>query len=173
MQDGPLRAGIKWIARTRFVFDLTITRAIRKLRGELGFELRGECECSGDCCETPMIQVHPVLYYGKIFKRLFLAWQRQVNGFEFLRAERDGYVFIFSCTHFDRETRRCDSYATRPGWCRDYPRAQLFSTHPQFLPGCGYFAWSKNADCLRDALKRADLTAEQRAEIERRLRLLQ
>ena len=173
MRDGPLRGGIKTVARARFFFDLGITRSIRRMRGQPGYELRGECVCSGDCCETPMIQVHPLLFYATLFKRLFLAWQRHVNGFEFVRAEREGYVFVFDCTHFDQETRRCDSYSTRPGWCHDYPRTQLWSTNPQFLTDCGYYALSKKAGCVRQALAHADMTPEQRAEIERRLHLLE
>ncbi len=63
-----------------------------------------------------------------------------------LRAERGGYESILSCNHFDRENRRCDSYTTRPGWCRDYPRAQLMGgTYlSAFLTSCLLWAGQRS-----------------------------
>jgi Fe-S-cluster containining protein len=46
------------------------------------------------------------------------------------RADRQDHSFVFECTHFDRITRRCDSYASRPGMCRDYPRVLLDQAAP-------------------------------------------
>jgi len=64
------------------------------------------------------------------------------------RAERN---FVFRCTHFDPATRSCDSYASRPGMCRDYPRNLTYSALPEFLPECGYSAVYKKGEQLRSA----------------------
>jgi hypothetical protein len=104
-------------------------------------------------------------------ERLFLAWQRHVNGFELVRREADQRAFVFSCTHFDRETRSCDSYDSRPGMCRDYPRLLLWPANPELLPGCGYRAIAPNANGLREALADLDLTPEQREKLRKGLRL--
>lgn len=171
MRDGPARALVKMIALARYTFDLRVTRLIRRLRGEPAFVLRGSCQLCAACCETPMIQVHPVVYYGRLLRRAFLAWHRLVNGFELLRTERESFTFVFRCSHFDPVTRRCDSYATRPGMCRDYPRPLLWTSDPQFLDGCGYYAQLRTADRMRAALDRADLDSEQRERLQRRLHL--
>jgi Fe-S-cluster containining protein len=58
-------------------------------------------------------------------RRVFLWWQRVVNGFELKATHARERTFVFTCTHFDEATRLCDSYGSRPGLCRDYPRATL------------------------------------------------
>jgi len=104
-------------------------------------------------------------------RRLFLWWQRRVNGFLPVRAEEEGWTFVFRCTHFDHATRSCDSYASRPGMCRDYPRLLLWQANPELLPRCGYRASPPNAEGLRAALSRLPLTPEQREKLRRGLRL--
>ena len=79
--------------------------------------------------------------------------------------------FVFRCTHFDPATRSCDSYDSRPGICRDYPRLLLWQPNPELLPGCGYRARPPNADGLKAALARVELTPDQRAKLEKGLRL--
>ena len=99
-----------------------------------------------------------------------LWWQRVVNGFTFVRAEAPS-VFVFDCTHFDRGTRRCDSYDSRPAMCRDYPRLLLDSAWPEFLPGCGHRAIDRlGADTLV-ALGRAGVDDRTREAIAEKLRL--
>ena len=83
--------------------------------------------------------------------------------------DRRERTFVFRCTHFDPATRSCDSYASRPGMCRDYPRALLQQAHPELLPGCGYRPLARNADALRRALLDEPLTDEQRARLRREL----
>jgi Fe-S-cluster containining protein len=94
-----------------------------------------------------------------------------VNGFELTAADAEARVFVFRCSHFDRASRSCDSYDSRPGLCRDYPRNLLWQPNPELLPGCGYRAVAPNAAGLRRALERADLTPEQREKLRRGLRL--
>ena len=80
-------------------------------------------------------------------------------------------TFVFRCTHFDPATRACDSYSSRPGMCRDYPRLQLWQASPEFLPGCGYRAVAPGAARLRVLLDGKPMTAEQRARLDRGLHL--
>ena len=60
-----------------------------------------------------------------------------MNGFELVRSDEESWTFVFRCTHFDPATRSCDSYGSRPGLCRDYPRLLLWQPNPELLPGCG------------------------------------
>ena len=78
-------------------------------------------------------------WYFPTARRLFLWWQRRVNQFELTETKVADRVFVFRCDHFDRESRRCDSYQSRPGMCRDYPRVLLDQADPQFFRECGYF----------------------------------
>ena len=102
-------------------------------------------------------------------RRAFLAWQRRVNGFEFVREEHG--AFVFTCTHYDPETRSCDSYDSRPAICRDYPQGLLDQPWPELFPECTYKLVVRDAARLLDGLASADLTDEQRARLEERLRL--
>ena len=104
-------------------------------------------------------------------QQVFLAWQKHVNGFELVRRERETRALVFRCTHFDRATRTCDSYDSRPGMCRDYPRLLLWQPHPELLPGCGYRAVAPNAAGLKRSLDELDLTPEQRKKLDKGLRL--
>ena len=78
---------------------------------------------------------------------------------------------MFRCTHFDPSERRCDSYSSRPGMCRDYPRALLFQPAPELLPGCGYRPVSRKAGQLLRMLDTQPMRPEQRAKIEKELHL--
>ena len=80
-------------------------------------------------------------------------------------------LFGFKCTHYDVATRSCDSYSSRPGMCRDYPRGLLYQPSPAILPGCGYRPVSRNAAELLGELEGRALTDEQRARLRRDLYL--
>ena len=97
--------------------------------------------------------------------------QEHVNGFVLTERDRRGRVFIFRCTHFDWATRSCDSYGSRPGMCRDYPRVLLQQANPEFLPGCGYRPVAPNAERLVRSLERASVTREQRERLRKDLHL--
>lgn len=171
MRDGPLRRAVKAIARWRFFLDVRLARALHRARGQPWFELAGECRRCARCCEAPSIRAHWLVWYLPTLRALFLWWQRAVNGFvlqETVRAER---VFVFRCTHFDWATRACDSYASRPGMCRDYPRALLYQPAPELLPGCGYRARDPRARRFLRVLAQHPLSEEQRETLRRKLHL--
>lgn len=171
MRDRPLHRVVKRAARWRYHLDLTITRAIRRARGERPWTLGGDCRRCAACCETPAIAAGPFTWSSPLARRAFLWWHRRVNGFELVLVDEEAQAFVFRCAHFDRATRSCDSYGSRPGLCRDYPRLLLWQPNPELLPGCGYRASPPNAAGLRAALERAALTPEQREKLRRGLRL--
>ncbi|HET8643897.1 MAG TPA: YkgJ family cysteine cluster protein, partial [Vicinamibacteria bacterium] len=171
MKDGPLRRALKGVARARFFFDLRLTRALRHARQGPWFELAGECRRCARCCEAPAIRAHAAVFHWPLARRLFLWWQRAVNGFELQGADPAQRTFVFRCTHFDASTRACDSYESRPGLCRDYPRALLDQPAPEFLPGCGYRARAPRAEHFLRVLDERPLSEEQKAKLRRELRL--
>ena len=170
MRDGLVRRSLKRVARARYVFDLAFHRR-RLKRKTVWFDLGGECRRCARCCEAPSIAAHPAVWHLRSLRALFLWWQRAVNGFALVEADARARVFVFRCTHFDEATRLCDSYDSRPGMCRDYPRALLFQPQPELLPGCGYRAVAPNAGRLRRALEQYPLTEEQKARLQRGLKL--
>lgn len=171
MKDGAVRRTVKGIARGLFAFDLRMQRRVRSWRGRDSWTLGGECERCAKCCDAPAIQVGRWIWFWPSARAAFLWWQRAVNGFEVVREERGPRVFVFRCTHFDVKTRVCDSYESRPGICRDYPRALLDQTWPDFFPECGYRAVARNAGSLGKALEGQNLAPEKLAELKRRLHL--
>jgi hypothetical protein len=169
MRDGPVRRALKLIALAKFTVDVRATRAWRRLRGERPYHLGGDCRRCARCCESPAIQVGRLAWYVPALRRAFLGWQRHVNGFELRGRDVPARTFVFRCTHFDAATRLCDSYESRPGMCRDYPRALLWQPRPEMLAGCGYRPVAPNAAGLRRALEVTGLTPEQRGRLEREL----
>jgi Fe-S-cluster containining protein len=162
---------VKLLARGALAFDLAVEHASRRARGERPYLLAGDCHRCARCCEAPAVQVLGLVFHSRGLRRLFLWWQEAVNGFVLSEARPGTRTFVFRCTHFDPETRACDSYASRPGICRDYPRLQLWQTGPEFLPGCGYRALAPGAARLRVLLDAEPMTAEQRARLDRGLHL--
>ena len=169
MRDGPLRAGIKFIAMARYAVDLGFTRWVRRLSERPMFNLGGSCTGCGACCETPMVQVHPVVFHLPTVRAVMIWWHRAVNRLEFIRWDREASSMVFRCLHLDLRTRRCDAYATRPGMCRDYPRALLGAADPSFIPGCGHYAVSRQSARMRATLADVELSDEARERLEERL----
>jgi Fe-S-cluster containining protein len=101
----------------------------------------------------------------------FLWWQRVVNGFELRSEDARRKVFVFHCTHFDPARRTCDSYRSRPGMCRDYPRLLMWQPAPEMLPGCGYRPIDPRAADLLRTLDSQPLTPDQRARLRKGLHL--
>ncbi|MCB9766140.1 MAG: YkgJ family cysteine cluster protein [Alphaproteobacteria bacterium] len=168
MRDGPLRRAVKAVARWNTLANLAAHRALRRLRGERPYRLGGACQGCARCCEAPSIQVGRLTWYMPTLRRLFLGWQRVVNGFELVTRERPR-VFVFRCTHFDPETRRCDSYDARPAMCRDYPRLLLWQATPELFEGCGFRAVHPDAARLRAALEARGLPEDKLAAARRRM----
>jgi Fe-S-cluster containining protein len=169
MRDGPFRRTVKAVARGAFFLNVWADRGRRWLLGERSYRLGGACRRCAACCEAPAIRVHALVWLAPGLRRAFLWWQEKVNGFELVEARRRERTFVFNCTHFDRATRSCDSYASRPGMCHDYPRALLYQPSPQLLAGCGYRPLARNAAELDRALAEQGLSDEQRARLRREL----
>jgi hypothetical protein len=171
MRDGPLLRAVKRVAFWRYRVDTALHRAWRRARGERPWRLGGACRRSGACCEAPAIAVGRLTWSMPSVRRLFLAWQRGVNAFHLVSVDARARVFVFRCSHFDPATRTCDSYDSRPGMCRDYPRLLLWQPNPELLPACGYRATPPNTAGLRASIDRLDLTPAQRDRLRRGLRL--
>jgi hypothetical protein len=171
MRDGPVRRALKRAALWHFQANLLLHRWWRRRRGERPFTLGGSCRRCAGCCEAPTIAAGRLIWFLPLTRRLFLAWHRHVNGFELSSRDRRSRTFVFRCTHFDGVGRSCDSYDSRPGMCRDYPRLQLWQASPELLPGCGYRALAPNAPGLAASLALLDLTDGQREHLRRGLRL--
>lgn len=168
MRDGPIRKLIKAVARGLFWLSLKIQR---RRMGPAPFELGGRCEGCGMCCEEPGISVGARVFHSPPARRAFIAWQARVNGFEYTRDDPESLSLLFRCTHFDWDTRRCDSYDSRPGICRDYPRALLQQSDPDLFEACGYRPIASNAASLLRVLDDQDLSEAQRRELKDRLHL--
>jgi uncharacterized protein len=172
VEDPAALSTLKLLVRLVWAAEYGARRLLRRLRGQERYRLAGNCESCAKCCEAPSIKVGLMLFYLPTPRRFFLWWQRRVNGFSLVRADREERVFIMSCAHFDERTRRCDSYASRPFMCRDYPRLLLDQSWPEFFPGCGHRAVAVDAARLGDALDAAKLSDAQKQVLRRRLHVL-
>ena len=172
MKDDPLRKAIKRIVLMRYEIDLRFTRALRRRNGGKTYRLHGSCNGCGLCCERPTITTNRFFFRIMVIRRLLLAWHRIINGFEYQGEDARTNTFSFRCTHYDPKTRTCDSYESRPGMCRDYPRNLLDGPMPEFFPECSYYAILDGAEQFREALAATDMSPEKRAELEQRLHLV-
>jgi len=171
VRDGPLRRAVKALALFRYQADLAFTRFIMRLQGRSRFRLVGSCQGCGRCCEKPSMPVGVLVFRLRSCRWLFLRWHELVNGFEFVAEDREERIFEFRCRHFDPETRRCDSYESRPGMCRDYPRNLLDATRPALFSECGFRALDQAAQGLRSALEAEEFDDAQRRELYEQLYL--
>jgi uncharacterized protein len=171
VRDGPFRSALKGLVRFPFEVNLTIIRAWMKHRGQWPWELGGSCQGCAQCCEAPGIQVGRFIWFFPSARRVFIWWQRVVNGFLLTGEDKASRLFVFNCTHFDRATRRCDSYETRPGICRDYPRVLLQQANPELMPGCGYRPVLRSANAMLKILDEQPMSDSQREKLKKELRL--
>jgi Fe-S-cluster containining protein len=171
VKDGAGRRLIKAAALGLFYVDLGVSRGLAWLRGDRPHRLAGQCRGSAECCEEPGIAVSRAVWHVPSLRRLYVWWQETVNGFVLSGELRQGRVLLFRCTHFDWESRRCDSYESRPGMCRDYPRVLLSQPAPRMLPGCGYRPLARNAERLARALEARKLDPQTLARLKRELYL--
>lgn len=167
MTDGFALRCFKRVVRSMWALEYGIRR-----RGPAPpWKLEGICHSCAKCCEMPTIQVGPATMRISLLRRLFLLWQRRINGFDLVETDGDAGTMSFRCAHFDWSTRRCDSYASRPWMCRDYPRGLMDQPWPELFEGCGYRVQLRKAEGLSAALDQTGLSAEQLAELKRKLRL--
>ncbi len=171
MRDGPIRRLIKLLARGVQGVDLGLGRLVLRLRGEQQYRLEGYCSRCGACCEHPTIVLPRYLYLLRSYRWLVLLWHRWVNGLELEAMDRRHCAMVFHCTHFDPDSRSCDSYGSRPTMCRDYPRALLYQAAPELFPGCTHRIVYRHAKAFDQALRDQDLPPEQLEELRRRLGL--
>ena len=171
MRDGPVRRSVKAVARAVFWVNVGLDRRLRRLRGERSHLLAGACQRCARCCEAPAVRATPVVWHVRPLRTAYLWWQKHVNRFELVEAVTRGRLLVFRCAHFDWTTRSCDSYDSRPGMCRDYPRLLLFQDSPELLPGCGYRALPPNATGLRRSLEAQGLEPEQLKQLKKDLHL--
>lgn len=169
MKDGKLRGTIKWVARAIYQVELSLFRSRLLRAGDTPYELGGKCELCARCCEAPALSPTWPVRRLRSLRAIFLWWQRTINGFELVREEKAKQMFVFRCSHFDLKTRRCDSYETRPGVCRDYPRSLMWQKTPEMLPGCGYRPIAPGASSMLRELQKHKLTEEQMEKLKRGL----
>jgi uncharacterized protein len=150
---------------------LKFTRWVKTFSGEPFYRLAGSCRRCGHCCQSPAIQVSPLLLYLPLIRRLVLKWHQVVNGLELVREERSAGLMAFRCTHWDPATGLCDSYSSRPGMCRDYPGNLVYAADPELFETCGYRVVLKNAARMATALEEAGLSAETLAELKANLHI--
>jgi len=171
MRDGVFLRAVKAGARSAFFLNVWMDRGLRRLRGERPFLLGGSCARCATCCEAPGIRVHAVVWLQPTLRKAFLWWQAKVNGFELVESRRPERLFVFRCSHFDWTTRSCDSYSSRPGMCRDYPRLLLYQSSPEMHPSCGYRPVARNAAHMLRVLQQMPMSDEQRTRLARGLHL--
>lgn len=171
MRDGLFLKCFKTIVLIRFHVDRYLTRRYLHLKGEPLYRLGGHCNQCGACCETPAVQVHRGVFLSRSATWLIKWWHWKINGFRLIEKDRKNRVFIFKCTHFDPETKQCDSYNSRPGMCRDYPRPLLFSTNPEFFKQCGHYPVRKSAGSFRQSIENLDFPDDKKQELIRKLHL--
>jgi Fe-S-cluster containining protein len=171
VRDGWARRAVKAVARAWSGADLWVTRLLLRARGEPRYRLAGTCNGCGRCCESPAIRAGWLAWRLPRWRALVLWWHRVVNGFELTETDARFRLFVFRCTHYDAATRQCDSYSSRPLLCRDYPKNLLYEALPQLFPECSHGVVAKNAEKLKAALERTQLSAEARQELEKKLYL--
>ncbi len=169
MRDGPLRRAIKAVVRTIWTLEAGLRRP---LQPRSRWVLHGACNGCGACCERPTIAVSKLFWRWPTPRRAFLAWQRHINGFALVNKLRGPTrAFVFRCTHFDENTRQCDSYASRPWMCRAYPRGLLRQPWPELFDDCSHTLEDREGAGLAAALDQTDLSLEAREKLKSALRL--
>lgn len=169
MRDNLVLKLIKGTARHYYFFTLWIQRQHLKRKGRPKYTLTGKCEGCGKCCEKPAIKVGFLVNFLKSFRWVYVLWQRKINGFILQQHNEETQVLYFTCTHWDATSKRCDSYESRPGMCRDYPRNLLYSSVPDFFDECGYKPLDKNAAKFNLALEKVLIDEEKKKKIKEKL----
>lgn len=171
MRDGLALRFVKAVARGLTWLEVSVRRAWARRRGEPRYRLLNTCNGCGRCCETPTIQVDAITWRLSTARALFLWWQRRVNGMTLLSVDARFRLFAFSCSHYDRASRRCDSYESRPFFCRDYPVNVTFDPVPQLFADCSHQVVDRNAETLLAAMRHAGVSAEKLEQARQKLYL--
>jgi Fe-S-cluster containining protein len=169
MRDNFAQKWIKNTIRIYYLGSLWLNRKNLKKKGLPHYQLTGKCEGCGKCCENPGIQVGFLVTYFETCRKVYIFWQKKINGFIFQKQDKENQVLYFTCNHFDKKTRLCDSYDSRPGMCRDYPRNLLYASIPDFFKECGYRPIDKNAEKFKIALDKVDIDETKKKKIKDKL----
>ena len=170
MKDGVVRRGVKRVALCFFTIDLFLMRRVF-LRGQRLYELKGSCSACGACCETPSVRVSRFVWSFSLLGGLVLWWYHAVYGFRLLERDASQRAFIFRCTHFQPDAGSCDSYASRPGMCRDYPRMLLYQPSPELFESCTHRPVYRHSDRFLAALDGKSIDDEKLSEVKEKLKL--
>ena len=119
----------------------------------------------------PTIHASPLIWHLPIVRWSFLAYQSWMNGLELVGEDANSHDLVFRCTHLDPVSKRCDSYASRPSMCRDYPTVLLDQPWPELFESCGYRVRARRPERLRAGIEATSLPPEVKAELRRKLRL--
>lgn len=171
MRDGPLRTTIKALSRAVWTAELGLGRALKRVVASPTWQLTDACKGCARCCEAPTLTIDPTLFYLALLRRPFVWWQRVVNGFDLVEADAEALSLTFRCAHFDWTARRCDSYHSRPGVCRDYPRALLDQAWPELFESCGHRVLLTDRQRQLDVLASQGLAPDTLARLKRQQRL--
>jgi hypothetical protein len=171
VKDRPTLALLKRIVLLAWSAELWLRRALSRGWRRRYWDLLGECRACGCCCVEPSIHADPLTWHLPIVRWLLYRWQCQVNGMGLQGQEDRSHDLIFLCTHYDPVSKRCDSYTTRPGMCRDYPRVLLGQPWPELFETCGYRVRARKSERLRAGIEATSLSPEAKAELRRKLRL--
>jgi hypothetical protein len=148
-----------------------LRRRLLARRGQPRYLLLDACNGCGKCCEAPAIQLERLTWSSRALRGLVVWWQRRVNGMELRSSDARFRLLTFHCTHYEPSTRRCDSYDSRPFFCRDYPRNLTFDPVPQLFDECSHRVVDRHAEALTAALESAGLRGEKLEEVRKKLYL--
>lgn len=169
MRDGPLRRVVKAGVRTVWWLEWSLRRPFTP---KARWAVSGTCNGCGACCVRPTIAVGRLVWRWPTPRRMFVWWQRHVNGFEYVEKLRGGVrALVFRCTHYDAVTRTCDSYNSRPFMCRNYPTVLLDQSWPDLFDDCSYTLVDREGAGLSQALDAVELSDEARRALKQKLRL--
>lgn len=119
------------------------------------FQIRGNCQNNGACCERLFLQEGPFLSWP-ILRQLTHFWMTRIYPFEIrehsmLHANDDNYYRMITCRNL--EDGKCREYSLRPYLCRVWPVGDDESP-PILFKGCGYWALDTENPEAGDASKR-------------------
>lgn len=105
-----------------------------------------KCKRCGQCCEfIPMWPDSTKDFYRSVVDNPRAPRQQRldarfiVDNWHVIRRVT-GKVIIYRCKLFDRKTKLCKAYGSRPSICRGYPLygRKKIPTHIWPRPGCGF-----------------------------------
>jgi len=162
---------VKRLVRLFWLVDGVLRRVLIPRRRWRYWRLEGTCNACGSCCVEPSIHVGPITWHLPLARQLLVAWHARINGFMYDGQDEKHHELIFRCTHYQPTSQRCDSYASRPSMCRDYPRTLLAQAWPELFPSCGYRVRLRKAEQLRRGIEATSLSPEAKAQLRRKLRI--